>query len=411
MTDASTDTQKESNKKMDKQAKKASESKTVNTSEAASASVEPSANLEPSADIKVQQPTANIAQEPPAPAKGSGKGLSVFAILLSLLALAGTGFTWYQTQLSKVASNTSLAVGVTEIGGQVSRIGDSIKQLQKTQAGLVSQEELTTRILESNVAADSKFRDLNSAQSDINESLEKLNADLQKGVNEFVIDEVSQLLKLANNSAIFSNDSASAISALTLADIQLKELADPRYSIVRRKINAEIELLQNVKQVDAEKVTAQITTIVNKIPTLKLANEPPAKERIQLVAESATEQTTTWRTELNKIWKDIINSVQIQRVDQPPKPLLAPTQRYFLDQNIQLSLNKAELALLQKNSGVYLQSLGSAGQWLNDYFDLKDQDVQLVMQQLSALKSEPVGVEMPAIADSYDTLQSIKGGQ
>jgi len=103
--------------------------------------------------------------------------------------------------------------------------------------------------------------------------------------------------------------------------------------------------------------------------------------------------------------------VQIQRVDQPPKPLLAPTQRYFLDQNIQLSLSKAELALLQNKSAVYSQSLTTAEQWLNDYFDLKNQDVQSVLQQLSALKAEPVGVELPAIADSYDTLQSIKGGQ
>jgi len=216
---------------------------------------------------------------------------------------------------------------------------------------------------------------------------------------------------LQTNSAIFSNDSSSAINALTLADIQLKELADPRYAVVRRKINTEIELLKSEKQVDTEKATAQLSSIANTIPSLKLENEPPAKENVKLVAESAAEEKITWRTELNKIWKDIINSVQIQRVDQPPKPLLAPTQRYFLDQNIQLSLSKAELALLQNKSAVYSQSLTTAEQWLNDYFDLKNQDVQSVLQQLSALKAEPVGVELPAIADSYDTLQSIKGGQ
>ncbi len=397
MADTSTGTQNGSKKKASKRTTKAASKKVVDTTPAPAPAATPSPAPAPS--------------PMPTPTKGSGKGLNIFAILLSLLALGGTGFTWYQTQLSKVASNTSLAVGVTEIGGQISRIGDSVRQLQKEQTGLVTQEELTTRILESNVAVESKFRDLSAAQSDINESLEKLNTDLEKGVDEFVIDEVSQLLKLANNSAIFSNDSSSAINALTLADIQLKELADPRYAVVRRKINTEIELLKSVKQVDTEKATAQLSSIANTIPSLKLENEPPAKENIKLVAESAAEEKITWRTELNKIWKDIINSVQIQRVDQPPKPLLAPTQRYFLDQNIQLSLSKAELALLQNKSAVYSQSLTTAEQWLNDYFDLKNQDVQSVLQQLSALKAEPVGVELPAIADSYDTLQSIKGGQ
>jgi len=397
MADTSTGTKNGSKKKVSKRTTKAASKKVVDTTPAPAPAATPNPAPAPS--------------PMPTPTKGSGKGLSIFAILLSLLALGGTGFTWYQTQLSKVASNTSLAVGVTEIGGQISRIGDSVRQLQKEQTGLVTQEELTTRILESNVAVESKFRDLSAAQNDINKSLEKLNTDLEKGVNEFVIDEVSQLLKLANNSAIFSNDSSSAINALTLADIQLKELADPRYAVVRRKINTEIELLKSVKQVDTEKATAQLSSIANTIPSLKLENEPPAKENVKLVAESAAEEKITWRTELNKIWKDIINSVQIQRVDQPPKPLLAPTQRYFLDQNIQLSLSKAELALLQNKSAVYSQSLTTAEQWLNDYFDLKNQDVQSVLQQLSALKAEPVGVELPAIADSYDTLQSIKGGQ
>jgi len=294
MADTSTGTKNGSKKKVSKRTTKAASKKVVDTTPAPAPAATPNPAPAPS-----PMPTST---------RGSGKGLSIFAILLSLLALGGTGFTWYQTQLSKVASNTSLAVGVTEIGGQISRIGDSVRQLQKEQTGLVTQEELTTRILESNVAVESKFRDLSAAQNDINESLEKLNTDLEKGVNEFVIDEVSQLLKLANNSAIFSNDSSSAINALTLADIQLKELADPRYAVVRRKINTEIELLKSVKQVDTEKATAQLSSIANTIPSLKLENEPPAKENVKLVAESAAEEKITWRTELNKIWKDSADS-------------------------------------------------------------------------------------------------------
>lgn len=341
-----------------------------------------------------------------------GKGLSVFAVLLSLIALAGSGFTWYQTQVSKVAANTRLAVGVAEIGGQISRIGDSVSQLQSNQNSLVSKDELSTRLLESNVEADQKLRALSDAQSDITDSVQKLSAELQKDSNDFVIDEVSQLLKLANNSALFSNDAASAIKALTLADIQLKELADPRYAVVRRKINSEINLLKSVERVDVEKVSAKLNTIANTIPSLKLENEPPAKAKVDLLNKEATEgQTISWRSELRKIWYDVINSIQIQRVDQPPKPLLAPAQRYFLDQNLQLLLNKADLALLQGSASIYQQSLASAQQWLNDYFDLKNDNVQAVMTQLDQLKAQPVGVELPAVVDSYDSLQSIKGGQ
>ena len=68
--------------------------------------------------------------------KGSGKGLSVLAILLSMAALAGTGFTWYQNQVVSVAQESKLSIGVSEIGGQVSRLGDSISRIQQDLANV-----------------------------------------------------------------------------------------------------------------------------------------------------------------------------------------------------------------------------------------------------------------------------------
>ncbi len=343
--------------------------------------------------------------------KGGGKGLSIFAILLSLLALAGSGFTWYQNEVLSVKSDSSLAVGVSEIGGQVSRLGDAINVLKQQQGDVVSQSQLSTRLLEADVKVNKQLQTVLSEQAEMQAAVEKVSSDLQSGVNDFVLDEVSQLLKLANYSALFAGDAESSINALSLADIHLKDLAEPRFSVVRKAINGEIASLLAVEMPDIEKLSAQLSAMTGQVPSLPLANEPPAVETVVLTETEKADAPLNWRSELRKIWHDMINAVSIQRVDQPPKPLLAPEQRYFLDQNLILNLNKAELALLQKQNGVYKQSLESSEQWLREYFDTRNAKVETMLKQLAALKAEKVSVELPVISKSYDALQSITGGQ
>jgi len=341
--------------------------------------------------------------------KKSGSGLSVFAVLLSLIAIGVTGYTWYRIDVLDAQSNTDLAVGMQGIAGQVTRIGDSVSILQSSQSNAVTQEQLTTRLLEAQVSVDKQLGELDRDQKDLSESVLKISSDFQKGSNEYVIDEVSHLLKLANNNVIFSNDIDAAINAFNLADTQLKELASPRFSEVRRKINNEIELLRAVEQIDIESTLAKLSAISAIIDSLPLENEPPVLETQIEQTDDNIDQSISWRTELRKMWSDVLNSVTIQRVDQPPKPLLAPQERYFLNQNVQLTLNKAEIALLQGRQQLYVSSVAQASDWLNEYFDLDHAQVKNTIEKLDELQSVNFAQDIPSVAGSYDLLQSIKG--
>ena len=62
-------------------------------------------------------------QQPVVVQQKASNGLSVFAILLSLLALAGAGFSLYDNQVRGSKDEGSLAVGVADIGGHVNRLG------------------------------------------------------------------------------------------------------------------------------------------------------------------------------------------------------------------------------------------------------------------------------------------------
>ncbi len=389
-------------------------SEELNNSEPAAAdtSTQAAPNQAPVSESPSVQTASPVGQSSVGSNKASGgKGLSVFAILLSLLALAGAGYTWYENNFKRFQQDSKLAVGVAEIGGQVTRLGDSISRLQTQQSDGVTQAQLTTKILETNSAIDLRIRDLNESQESLLGAVEKINNQMHTGVNSFVIDEVSQLLKLANNSALFSGDVESAINALSLADVQLKEMADPRFSIVRRKINEEIGVLSAIERVDVESLTAQLQALAARVPSLKLENErPDLVEDITLDAE-LPEGDVSFYEGIKEVFVDIFNYADIQRIEQAPKPLLAPEQRYFLDQNLQLQLAKAELGALQKRPQVYTQSIDAASQWINEYFDLNDDSVKDVLSQLNTLKAQSIQVELPPVSGSYDLLQSIKGGQ
>ena len=339
----------------------------------------------------------------------AAKGLAVTAVLLSMVALAGTGLTWYQNQVLGVQQESKLSLGVSEIGGQISRLGDSVARLQRDQGSVVTQADLSARVVELESSIGSDITAIQGSQDTLSDSVAKINANLNTGVNQYVVDEVSHLLRIANHNVMFGGNIDSATNALTLADQQLKVLSDPRYAAVRVTINEELALLRNVQTADLESISANLHSIGALIDNLPLANEPPAHAVETQQAEQDVD--TTWRTELAQIWHDILNSVSIQRVDQPPKPLLVPQQRYFLNQNLQLRLAAAELALMQAKKGVFQRNIQDAIKWLGDYFDTADPAVASVVKQLNEILEQPINTKLPDITGSYQTLQNIKGGQ
>ena len=344
--------------------------------------------------------------------------LSVFAIILSIAALAAVALSWYQNQVLNVRSESNIVVGITEIGGQVSRIGDSVSRLQTEQSKVVSQDKLDASLQQIEISLDQKRKQLEqqvanlvSEQSELIGSIDVLNNDLKSGANAYTVDEVAQLLKLANNSLVYSGNAESALNALTIANSQLNNITDPRYRVVKSKIAEEIAALKNINIIDIEGISASLNAISSEIPNLPLENEPEATDLELQNPEEVQGSSSGWRGELKQLWYEVKSTIQIQKVEQAPKPLLAPTQRYFLDQNLQLMLTKSDIALLQQKPKLFQQGIDDAIYWLKEYFDLEDAQVKNVLTQLTEIKQQEIIQKLPSITASYTTLQNIRGGK
>lgn len=365
---------------------------------------------EPQKDVAVASTSTSVAVQ--SNKQSGGSTLGVIAILLSIAALGTTGYQFYSQQLAKQNESGAVVQGVMDIQSSIRVMSERVQQLQKEQdrlaSNVVTKEQVQTSLLESENDNDLKFRDLRDSQATLAASLEKLTAESQRSVDELALEEVSQLLKLANNSAVFSNDKFSAVAALRLADSQLKQLADPRYATVRKKINEEIGILEQVETADATSLTAKLASMSKKVPLLPLENEPPVTSSVQ-IAEKVEASDPSISSALSEFFADTVNLIKISRVDQPPKPLLEPEQRFFLDQNIQLRLATAEYAVMQKRGEVFKRNILESMNWLQEYYDPRSPEVIETIEQLRLLAEENIKSELPSVAGSYDELQRIKG--
>ena len=113
--------------------------------------------------------------------------------------------------------------------------------------------------------------------------------------------------------------------------------------------------------------------------------------------------TRFWR----EVWVDIKQMVRIQRVDNADVPLLAPTQAFFLRENLKLRLLTARMALLTRDQATFRNDLKAAREWLTRYFDARDKTVAGAATALASLQAADVSIELPDLSATLGALRTV----
>ena len=273
----------------------------------------------------LEQPAANAA---PAPAS-SGKGLGILALLISLIALAGAGYAWYQTAVdARIAGGEQSSrlnmieqqfgslqgsqSGVDEQINQIrQRVADTetgvseqvsqVKQLvSSTESALVNQiSEVKQQIIKSEGAVGAQIReirtDVDSQQQNITTQLEasqaglkeqsstfrtefdnlsgsiqSLKAELGSSVDQWSLREVEHLLVLANQRLQLAHDAPMARQALKIAETNLQSLNNPALLPTRKALSEEIAALDGIKSADLGSVTNTLSLLSSTLENLPL---------------------------------------------------------------------------------------------------------------------------------------------
>jgi uncharacterized protein HemX len=92
------------------------------------------------------------------------------------------------------------------------------------------------------------------------------------------------------------------------------------------------------------------------------------------------------------------------------RPLLAPEQHRYLELNLRLALEQAQLATLKRQQVVYQQSLQTVRRWLIDHADPDAPRTQTLLQNVDELMLIELARGLPEISGSLNELLSLRRG-
>ena len=312
-----------------------------------------------------------------------------------VLALVAALAVWLDGRRAQQALRKEVAQRLAEIETATQATG----RMQTQLAGELRDAQAKITLLETRIA------EWQSQQA----ALEALYRDLAPSRDEIALTEIEQVLVVASQQLMLAGNVQSALSALQLADARLQRLERPQFLPLRRALTRDIDRLKAMPFVDIAGISLKLDQLQAAVPSLPFAMDerlpPPAVGTAAAGAESA------WRTLLRDAWVEIRQLVRVEVADRPAAPLLAPTQQYFIRENLKLRLLSARIALVNRDDSTFKADLAAADNWLKVYFDTRAKPVQAVQATLKQLAATPMGGSVPDLTGSLEALRVLRLAQ
>lgn len=320
------------------------------------------------------------------PAKQSSGSTGTFlAILLATVAIVGVLVLWQKQQTLKLDSQV--------LQQSVGRLLDMVEQSHEAQMQQLADHRhpATEAQLERTAAL-----------------VQELRGRLGQERQEYFITEIEYLLRTASYRLTLEHDRKTALSALGQARQRLASQELGFYQPVIQQIDKDIANISTVTLPDRNRIATELATLIDAaehwpfaVRQEETAQQAPAEQPEP--AGQTTEETAMQRM-LDRVWEDIKGLVTVRHNGEVARPLLQPHQRYFLQQNMQLKLQAARLALLAGNDDAYRGSLSEAGDWITRYFDSSSLPVSEAQSTIEQLATVDLSPELPTLGNSLALL-------
>ncbi|HTD89336.1 MAG TPA: uroporphyrinogen-III C-methyltransferase [Burkholderiales bacterium] len=239
-------------------------------------------------------------------------------------------------------------------------------------------------------------------------ALEALYQDLSRNRDEWAFAEIEQTLLVASQQLQLAGNVRAALIALQAADTRLQHMNRPQLLALRKAINEDITRLKAAPFVDTAGLSVRIDTLIAAADKLPLAAETrPPGEAASAPAATTAQGDGKWSRFWREVWTDLRQLVRVQRIESVEVPLLAPTQAYFLRENLKLRLLTARIALLTRDQATFRGDLKAAQDWLARYFDARDKAVVVASTALAALQKSDVSIELPDLSVTLAALRAV----
>ena len=312
-------------------------------------------------------------------------------VLLALVAMVV--WQWYESHVRMSALREELAT----------RLHDS--DADSRDARLVArQTQEAVREVQAKIAQlDAKLTESQNQQV----ALEAMYQELARNRDESTLAEVDQILTIASQQLQLAGNVQAALIALQTADQRLARGDRPQFIPLRKVLARDQERLKTTPNIDLAGLAVKIDQVISLIDTLPLAGEQRLAEAGR-AAPPQGQQDSWWARLSTEVWNDLKSLIRIQVSDAPDPGLLAPSQAFFMRENLKLRLLNARLSLLSRDQGTFREDMKTAGAWLARWFDARSQGTQAAQATLRQLSAAAIQIEVPSIADSLNAVRNYK---
>ncbi len=324
--------------------------------------------------------------------------VAIIAIIIALLSAGNSVYLWYRATRSMDQVKSQVA---TQQKGHDQRIKALQNSLSRVNQVASSQQQQSQQMQ----ALGNRVGKVSQRMGQLSHQLSSLTELLRTDRRAWELVQVRHLLTVANDRLQLSRDVAGAATALAIAERRMAQLDDPGLIPVREAVSQELQKLRSVQQVDVSGMAIQLSTLAADVPQLPLKRSIPSHYSPQGGQKSAPAGDQWWQRALNSVSGAVQKMVTIRRNQKPTPALMAPSHEFFLYQNLQLKLESARLALLQRRTPVFRQTLKTARQWLDTYFKADDPGVQAMKQSLDKMTGQELKPNLPDISRSLHLLR------
>ncbi len=299
---------------------------------------------------------------------GGGSASAVFAVLLSLVALAIVGYLLYRDHYSDPMAS----------------VLPTISALQESQAR--AQDEIR-RDLESRLADPQQPLARQLATHDTRIAAVQQELGHLRGLiavsdidpRPWRLAEATHLLHLADHSLRIGADTQSALDALRTARSVLVELDDPTLAESIAGIDRDIDAISQSPRLDLDGAMVRLEAAKETLPDL------PIRLPSYVAPDGPdVQEPDGWNLALDRL--AALFEFR-RRQSGESRPLLEPAEHRYLELNLALALERAQLALLRRDADLFEQTLLGLATAIDEFYDTSDDRVIALMREIDSLRA------------------------
>jgi uroporphyrin-3 C-methyltransferase len=226
-----------------------------------------------------------------------------------------------------------------------------------------------------------------------------------RGRDALLVADARQLLRYANEALHIARDPERAAAALALADGRLAEAGTDRYADARAALARERAALARLPRVDVSGMALALSRITEQVARMPLRVRIPGPPQAEDKSSAQGASGTAWDHVLARIRSAFKRFVTVRRAEGPIEALLPPGEEYFLRRNLELKLETARRAALDRDAVAFRDSTRVARDWMALHFDPAQPAVREAVRDLDGMLRVELAPPLPDISTSLALLE------